>query len=157
MKPFPRELFRKWGSLGLLGVRYPEEDGGSGMDKIAGIIREEFSRVCQAFASAWSAHSHLGIWPIWRCGTPAQKERFFRPALAEKFRVFGLVSRWWFKYPCDEDPGAAGRRWLAAEWQQALHHELMIADFLLVAARTDPALRLSPSACSSSSCPTRAW
>ena len=43
---FPRELFRKWGALGLLGVRYPEEDGGSGMDKVADcIIREEFSRV----------------------------------------------------------------------------------------------------------------
>jgi butyryl-CoA dehydrogenase len=32
---FPRELFRKWAELGLLGVRYPEADGGSGFDKIA--------------------------------------------------------------------------------------------------------------------------
>jgi hypothetical protein len=77
---FPRELFRQWGELGLLGVRYPQADGGSGMDKVADcIIREEMSVVCQAFASSWSAHTHLGIWPIWRAGTPEQKERFFRP------------------------------------------------------------------------------
>lgn len=30
---FPRDLFPKWGALGLLGARYPAEDGGSGMDK----------------------------------------------------------------------------------------------------------------------------
>ena len=24
---FPREVFKKWGDLGLLGVRYPEADG----------------------------------------------------------------------------------------------------------------------------------
>ena len=61
---FPAELFRAWGELGLIGVRYPEADGGSGFDKISDcIVREEMSRVSQAFASAWSAHSHLAIWP----------------------------------------------------------------------------------------------
>jgi butyryl-CoA dehydrogenase len=38
---FPRELFAKWGELGLLGVRYPVEDGGSGMDKISDCIVRE--------------------------------------------------------------------------------------------------------------------
>ena len=33
------------------------------------IVREELSFCSQAFASSWSAHSHLGIWPIWRAGT----------------------------------------------------------------------------------------
>jgi butyryl-CoA dehydrogenase len=79
---FPRHIFRRWGELGLLGVRYPEADGGAGFDKIADcIVREEMSRVCQAFASSWSAHSHLALWPIWRAGTPDQKARFFRPGL----------------------------------------------------------------------------
>lgn len=141
---FPRELFRKWGALGLLGVRYPEEDGGSGMDKIADcIIREEFSRVCQAFASAWSAHSHLGIWPIWRCGTSAQKERFFRPALAgERISGFGL----------SEPDGGSNIRAMKTRAQRVdggwrLNGSKLyitnspIADFLLVAARTDPALQ----------------
>ena len=26
---FPRQLFRQWGQLGLIGVRYPEADGGA--------------------------------------------------------------------------------------------------------------------------------
>lgn len=30
----PRDVFARWGELGLLGVRYPESDGGSGLDKI---------------------------------------------------------------------------------------------------------------------------
>ncbi len=89
---FPRELFRKWGELGLIGVRYPEADGGSGFDKVSDcIVREEMSRVSQAFASAWSAHSHLAIWPIWRAGTAAQKQHFFAPAFAgERIAAFGL-------------------------------------------------------------------
>lgn len=89
---FPRELFRRWGELGLIGVRYPEADGGSGFDKVSDcIVREEMSRVSQAFASAWSAHSHLAIWPIWRAGTAAQKQHFFTPALAgERIAAFGL-------------------------------------------------------------------
>ena len=89
---FPREMFKKWGDMGLLGVRYPEADGGSGFDKLSDcIVREEMSRVNQAFASAWSAHSHLGIWPIWRAGTAEQKKRFFEPGVrGDKIAGFAL-------------------------------------------------------------------
>jgi alkylation response protein AidB-like acyl-CoA dehydrogenase len=31
---FPTQIFRKWGDLGLFGIRYPEADGGSGLDKV---------------------------------------------------------------------------------------------------------------------------
>ena len=142
---FPRELFRQWGELGLLGVRYPQADGGSGMDKLADcIIREEMSVVCQAFASSWSAHTHLGIWPIWRAGTPEQKERFFRPALTgHKISAFGL----------SEPDGGSNIRALRTRavkvdggWRLAGSKLYItnapIADFMLVAARTDPALTM---------------
>jgi hypothetical protein len=87
----PREVWRQWAELGLLGVRYPVADGGSGFDKVADcIVREETSRVCQAFAAAWSAHTHVGLWPIWRAGTEEQKERFFRPGLRGE-RISGLA------------------------------------------------------------------
>jgi alkylation response protein AidB-like acyl-CoA dehydrogenase len=89
---FPKQLFRRFGELGLIGVRYPAEDGGAGFDKVSDcILREEMSRVCQSFSSSWSAHSHLGVWPIWKAGTEAQKARFFQPALAgERIAGFAL-------------------------------------------------------------------
>ena len=56
---FPRQVFKRWGALGLLGVRYPEADGGSGLDKVSDcIVREELSYMSQAFASSWSARAH---------------------------------------------------------------------------------------------------
>ena len=142
---FPREMFKKWGELGLLGVRYPEKDGGSGFDKISDcIVREEMSRVSQGFASAWSAHGHLGIWPIWKAGTEEQKERFFKPGVSgDKIAGFGL----------SEPDGGSNIRALKTtatkvEGGYRLNGSKMfitnspIADFVLMAARTKPDLTL---------------
>ena len=138
---FPRELFRQWGELGLIGVRYPEADGGSGFDKISDcIVREEMSRVSQAFASAWSAHSHLAIWPIWRAGTAEQKQRFFAPALAgTRIAAFGLS---------EPDVGSNIRALKTRATKVAGGYRIRgsklyitnapIADFITLAARTKP-------------------
>lgn len=138
---FPRALFAKWAEYGLLGVRYPEADGGTGFDKISDcIVREEMSRVAQAFSSSWSAHTHLALWPIWRAGTPEQKERFFKPGLAGlKIAGFGL----------SEPDGGSDVRSLktraekvAGGWRlngaKLYITNAPIADFLIVAARTKP-------------------
>ena len=140
---FPRHVFKRWGELGLLGVRYPEADGGSGLDKVSDcIVREELSYMSQAFASSWSAHTHLGIWPIWKVGTPAQRERFFVPALAgDKIAGFGL----------SEPDGGSNVRALKTRAERvpgcwklngSTHYitNAPIADFLLVAARTQSEL-----------------
>src|SRR5258705_13800284 len=37
----PREVLRKMGALGFLGIRYPEEYGGSAMDTLATIVLAE--------------------------------------------------------------------------------------------------------------------
>lgn len=89
---FPMVLWKQWAELGLLGVRYPVADGGAGMDKVADcIVREEMSRVCQSFSAAWSAHTHVALWPLWRAGTPDQHERFFAPGLrGEAIGAFAL-------------------------------------------------------------------
>ena len=142
---FPRELFRMWAELGLIGARYPQEVGGSGLDKVADcIIREEMSAVCQGFASSWSAHSHLGIWPIWKGGTASQVERFFRPALlGHKIAAFGL----------SEPDGGSNVRALKTRatkvpggWQldgsKLYISNAPIADFVLIAARTRPELTI---------------
>ena len=140
----PRQVFARWGELGLLGVRYPESDGGSGLDKISDcIVREELSYMSQGFASSWSAHSHLGIWPIWKAGTDAQRQRFFRPAVqGSKIAGFAL----------SEPDGGSNIRALktraervAGGWRlngsKLYITNAPIADFLLVAARTAPELR----------------
>jgi len=140
---FPRHVFKRWGELGLLGVRYPEADGGSGFDKVSDcIVREELSYLSQGFASSWSAHTHLGIWPIWKTGTPEQRERFFKPALAgDKIAGFGL----------SEPDGGSNIRAMKTRAERVpggwkLNGSKLyitnapIADFLLVAARTSPEL-----------------
>ena len=90
---FPKHLFRRMGELGYLCIRYPEEYGGVGADKITDvIIREEMSRVCQGISSSWSAHSHLATYPIYRMGTDAQKQDYLVPAIkGEKIGAFGLT------------------------------------------------------------------
>jgi alkylation response protein AidB-like acyl-CoA dehydrogenase len=141
---FPRQVFRRWGELGLLGVRYPEADGGSGMDKVSDcIVREELSYMSQAFATSWSAHTHLGIWPIWKIGTPSQRERFLAPALrGDKIAGFGL----------SEPDGGSNVRAMKTRAERVpggwkLHGSKLyitnapFADFLLVAARTDAAIK----------------
>ncbi|QRG09291.1 acyl-CoA dehydrogenase family protein [Xanthobacter dioxanivorans] len=138
---FPPDLFHRWAELGLLGVRYPEADGGAGFDKISDcIVREETSRVCQAFASSWSAHTHLALWPIWRAGTAEQKARYFVPGLAgEKIGGFGL----------SEPDGGSDVRSMKTRaekveggWRlngaKLYITNAPIADFLVVAARTKP-------------------
>ena len=140
---FPRALFKRWADLGLLGVRYPIADGGAGSDKISDcIIREEMARVCQSFAATWSAHTHLGVWPIWRVGTSSQKERFLAPALrGEKIAGFAL----------SEPDGGSNIRALTSQAKRTDGGYLVsgsktfitnapIADFLLLAARTRPEL-----------------
>jgi len=142
---FPTELFPKWGELGILGARYPEADGGVGMDKISDcIVREELGRISQAFCAAFSAHSHLGIWPIWRAGTPMQRDRYFKPAVqGEKIACFGL----------SEPDGGSDIRAMKTRaekveggWRitgsKLYITNAPVADFMTLAARTKPDLTI---------------
>lgn len=140
---FPVEIFRRWGALGLIGLRYPEADGGTGMDKVADcLVREELSAVSQAFATTWSAHSHLALWPLWRAGTAEQKALYLKPGLAgEKIGAFALS---------EPDTGSNIRELTTKAEKVAGGYRLRgaklyisnapIANFMLVAARTRPEL-----------------
>ena len=77
---FPIEIIREAAALGLLGVPYPEEIGGTGLDSLAyAITVEELSRVSGSVGIIVSAHTSLGCNPIFLSGTAEQKERFLRP------------------------------------------------------------------------------
>jgi len=85
---FPWESVRKMGELGLLGVPWPEELGGAGLDLISYmIVIHELGKVDASHALTISAHTTLGTSPIVKFGTPDQKQRFV-PYLATG-RVMG--------------------------------------------------------------------
>jgi Acyl-CoA dehydrogenases len=90
---FPHEIIREAAGLGLLGVPYPQEVGGTGLDNQAyAITIEELSRVSGSVGIIVSAHTSLGCNPIYLAGTPEQKEKYLRPlASGEKLGAYGLT------------------------------------------------------------------
>jgi acyl-CoA dehydrogenase len=90
---FDRSLFDKMGELGLTGIPWDEEWGGAGADYLSYVIAvEELSRVCASTGVTLSAHISLASWPIYKFGTPEQKEKFLRPlAEGKKLGAFGLT------------------------------------------------------------------
>lgn len=90
---FDRGIFDRMGELGLTGIPWSEEVGGIGSDYLSYCIAiEELSRVCASTGVTLSAHVSLASWPIYKFGTPEQKQKFLRP-LAEgtKLGAYGLT------------------------------------------------------------------
>jgi alkylation response protein AidB-like acyl-CoA dehydrogenase len=85
---FPWENVRKMGELGLLGVPWPEELGGAGLDLLSYmIVIEELAKVDASHGLTVSAHTTLGTSPIVKFGTDEQRSRYV-PLLASG-RVLG--------------------------------------------------------------------
>ena len=89
----PPEILRHMARLGYLGIPYPEEAGGAGMDTLSyAIAVEEISRVCASTGITMAAHTSLGIYPIFTYGTDAQKERYLKKLTSgEWIGAFGLT------------------------------------------------------------------
>jgi butyryl-CoA dehydrogenase len=92
-KRFPHETIPKLAELGLLGVPFPEEYGGVGLDYVAySIVVEELSRVCGTTGITVAAHVSLGTGPIFLFGTEEQKRRWVpRLAAGEMLGAFALT------------------------------------------------------------------
>lgn len=74
---FPVELLPKLGELGLLGIVFPEEYGGIGLDKVTEcIFVEEMAKVCAGITASVNAHADLAAFPIYKFGTDQQKEKY---------------------------------------------------------------------------------
>ena len=85
---FPMEIVRRMGELGWLGIPFPEEEGGAGLDTLAyAIAVEEIGRVWGSLGLIVAAHTSLGCGPLHLAGSPEQKRRFLVP-MAEG-RVIG--------------------------------------------------------------------
>lgn len=90
---YPREQIHDFAKTGLMGIPYPKEYGGMGLDvKSYAIAVEELSRVDGGTGVILSAHTSLGTYPIFAYGTEAQKKKYLVPlAKGEKLGAFGLT------------------------------------------------------------------
>ena len=90
---FPDEAIRKLGEMGLMGIPFPAEYGGAGLDALSyAIAVEELARVDGGAGVILSAHVSLGSWPIFADGTEEQKRKYLVPlAKGEKIGAFGLT------------------------------------------------------------------
>ena len=90
---FPYEAVAKLGELGLMGIPFPEQYGGSGGDTLAlALAIEELARVDCSLAITVAAHTSLGTMPIYLWGTDEQKDEWL-PQLCsgKRLAAFGLT------------------------------------------------------------------
>ena len=77
----PREIYRKMGVLGLLGMRYPVEYGGTDLGPLASMVfAEELGRsTFGGFTSSVLVHTDMSAGHITLRGTPEQKAKYLPP------------------------------------------------------------------------------
>jgi glutaryl-CoA dehydrogenase (non-decarboxylating) len=77
---YPKDIVRKMGELGMLGIFIPEEYGGAGLDYLSyGIICEEIAYADWVCASIISVQNSLVETGILHFGTEEQKQRYLVP------------------------------------------------------------------------------
>ena len=89
----PREVIRKMGAEGLLGVCIPRRYGGLGCDYLSlGIVSEELERADSAFRVLIAVHLGLNSLALFQWGNEAQKQQYLVPqARGERLAAFGLT------------------------------------------------------------------
>jgi alkylation response protein AidB-like acyl-CoA dehydrogenase len=90
---FPMDLLPKLADLGLMGIQFPEEFGGSAMSAVDYCICiEELARVCPAIALSVAAHNGLCTSHIAMFGNDAQKQQYLpRLVKGEVLGAWGLT------------------------------------------------------------------
>jgi acyl-CoA dehydrogenase len=140
---FPvRQVFKDAAKMGLFGAKYEEAYGGTGPDLVAdAVITEELARIGSGGVSAaLGAHKDLGPYYVYRFGTEEQRQRWIVPAINGD-RIGALAVT---------EPGAGsdvagittkavrdGADWVLSGTKTFITNG-SIADFIVVAAKTDP-------------------
>ena len=141
--PYPKELFREMGRLGMLGMHL-EGYGCAGMGAVAyGIVAEEIEFGDAALRSSVSVQGSLAMFPIWKFGSEEQKQRWL-PGMAagEICGCFGLTEA-----ESGSDPSSMRTRARrdGADWildgSKTWISNGTIADLAIIWARTDEGIR----------------
>lgn len=78
---YPMENVQKLFKYGYMAVGFPEEYGGTGLDRVSQVIvTEEIARKCASTAAIYSIH-HAGVWPLQLFGNKEQKDKYLNDLL----------------------------------------------------------------------------
>jgi alkylation response protein AidB-like acyl-CoA dehydrogenase len=90
---FPWEAVRKLADLNLLGIIFPQADGGAGLDYLSYVlVLEELSRIDGSVGLIVASHTSLCANHIYSVGNEAQRRRYLTPlARGEKLGAWGLT------------------------------------------------------------------
>jgi acyl-CoA dehydrogenase len=139
----PREVLRQMGGLGFLGLRYPEEFGGSGLDaRATALLAEELGRsTFGGFAITVLVHTDMASPHLNNAGSPEQIKRFLPEIISgEKISAVAVT---------EPDAGSdvrairtsarrEGGDWVLKGTKMFITNGAL-ADLYFVAAKTDPA------------------
>jgi acyl-CoA dehydrogenase len=143
----PREVLRKMGELGLLGITYPEQFGGAGLDPLTSLVfAEALSRsTFGGFVVTVLVHTDMASPHLVHAGSPAQLERYLPSVIRGELITAVAVT--------EPDAGSDVKairtraRWEGDHW--VLNGSKMFitngvhADLVFVAARTNPDAKAS--------------
>jgi alkylation response protein AidB-like acyl-CoA dehydrogenase len=90
---YPRELAKKMGEYGLLGLGTPKEYGGLGLDLISSVVvAEEIAKISLSAGLIIGVQNGLVAYPISQFGTKEQKEKYLpRLARGDVIGSYGLT------------------------------------------------------------------
>lgn len=140
-KIFPMDVMKKLGSMGMLGIIFPENYGGSGMGYIEyAVVVEELSRICGSVGISVAAHNSLCANHIYAMGSEAQKQKYLVPLAQGK-----VLGAWGLTEPeAGSDAGAQrttarkeGSSWILNGTKNFITHGT-VGDIAVVMARTSP-------------------
>ncbi len=138
---FPKELVSKLAAMGLLGIRIPEEYGGSGLDTTAyAICVEELARIDGSMALTIASHNGLGTGHVLAFGTEEQRRRYLPKAASGEW-----LAAWALTEPGSGSDSAAlrttarrdGQGWLL-NGTKTFITQGSVGGFCVVLARTNP-------------------